>query len=127
MKSKLQSEIALSTCESECIALSSALREVLPMIELAKELSSFVTLHGSKPKFNVTVHEDNKSCIAVAESNKPPLRTKHIAVKYHHFRNHINKSIFLKCIDTHDQVADIFTKPVDPGTFFRLRKILCGW
>ena len=31
-KSKLQTEIALSTCEAEYIALSSAMREVIPLV-----------------------------------------------------------------------------------------------
>jgi Reverse transcriptase (RNA-dependent DNA polymerase)/GAG-pre-integrase domain len=38
--SKLQSEIALSSTESEYIALSQSLREVIPLMELIKELQS---------------------------------------------------------------------------------------
>ena len=70
-KSKLQTEIALSTCEAEYLALSAALREVLPLITMMKELkSSFPELYLPKPDFHCKIWEDNQSCIAMATSKK---------------------------------------------------------
>ena len=40
--SKLQTEIALSTAESEYIALSQATREVIPFVNLLKEISQYM-------------------------------------------------------------------------------------
>jgi hypothetical protein len=83
--------------------------------------------------FNITLHKDNLSAIAMAESLKFTLRTKHIAIKYHHFRSRVhttfNKSgdIKLKYISTKKQLADIFTKPLDAESFFTLLKMLSGW
>ena len=37
-RSKLQTEIALSTFEDECIVLSTAMREVIPLMQLLKDL-----------------------------------------------------------------------------------------
>ena len=54
-------------------------------------------------------------------------RTKHIAIKYHHFRKHVNKTIMVNSIDTKEQTADILTKPIEKGSFEHLRKKLCGW
>jgi len=42
-KSKLQTEIALSTCEAEYIALSMSMRELIPFMTLTKEINKFCT------------------------------------------------------------------------------------
>ncbi len=41
LPSLLQTEIALSTAKAEYIAMSSALRKVIPLMTLMKELQSF--------------------------------------------------------------------------------------
>ena len=126
--SKLQTEIALSTAEAEYIALSQAMREVLPLMELLKEVDLVFKLHLPKPKIHCKVFEDNNSCIAMAEAVKFSPRTKHIALKYHHFRRFV-KDLTIKIfpIDTKEQTADIFTKPLDEALFVHLRKKLMGW
>ena len=111
--SKLQTEIALSTTESEYIALSTAMREVIPFLNLMQEISNLFGISNEKPVFRCTVYEDNESCIKVAKSPKFTPRTKHIAIKYHHFRSYVEKgTILLKSIDTKDQLADMLTKPL---------------
>ena len=126
--SKLQTEIALSTTESEYIALSQAMREVIPFMNLMMEVGDIFKLHNPKPKLHCKVFEDNRSCIRVAESPKFTPRTKHIAIKYHHFRSHVaNKTIEILPISTKDQLADIFTKPLDRVIFIKLRRELMGW
>ena len=132
-QSKLQTEISLSTAEAECIALSSALRETIPLNNLITELQTVMPVKASHPHLVVRVHEDNQSCIAIAENPKFTPRTKHIALKYHHFRKHVrtknNKDGFLEIFycPTTEQVADIFTKPISQGAFEYLRKLLMGW
>ena len=126
--SKLQTEIALSTTESEYIALSTAMRKVIPFIGLMKEISGTFGMIPRKPVFNCTVWEDNNSCITVANSPKFTPRTKHIAIKYHHFRSFVaDGSIVIKPIDTAEQLADILTKPLSPKAFNYLRKKFMGW
>ena len=49
--SKLQTEIALSTTESEYIALSQAMREVIPFMNLMMEVEDIFKLHNPKPKY----------------------------------------------------------------------------
>ena len=66
--SKIQTEIALSTTKSEYIALSQAIREVIPFMNLMIEVGDVFTLHNPKPKFHCKLFEDNRSCIKVAES-----------------------------------------------------------
>jgi hypothetical protein len=49
-------------------------------------------------------------------------KTKQIEVRYHFLRDNIEKGkIALIHVPTHDQLADIFTKPLDQATFTRLR------
>ena len=46
-QSKLQTEIALSTTESEYIALSTAMREVIPFLNLLKEVSGVFDIQAN--------------------------------------------------------------------------------
>ncbi len=74
------------------------------------------------------VWEDNRRCIKVAESPKFTPRTKHVALKYHHFRQFVSDGTTrIHPNDTLEQVADIWTKPLDGVKFAYLRKKLCGW
>ena len=126
--SKLQTEIALSTTESEYIALSTAMREVIPFLNLMQEISELFPVSKKKPVFKCKVFEDNESCIKVAKSPKFTPRTKHIAIKYHHFRTYVQDgTIEIHSIDTKEQIADIFTKPLADASFVYLRKLLMGW
>ena len=55
-------------------------------------------------------------------------RTKHIAIKYHHFLKYVDQEVAqIESINTKEQTADIFTKPIDDGLFVYLRSKLCGW
>jgi hypothetical protein len=84
--SKLQTEIALSTTKAEYIALSQAIRELLPMRELFQEVGNALNLPCAIPTIlHSTVFEDNNGALSIATSPKISPRTKHIAVKYHHF------------------------------------------
>ena len=75
-----------------------------------------------------TVFEDNKGAkeLAICPKNRP--RTKHIAVKYHHFREHVkNNIIFVEYTPTNEQLADIMTKPLPLKTLEYLRQNIMGW
>ena len=50
-------------------------------------------------------------------------KTKHIPIKYHYLREQVSqKDVKLEYIDTKEQIADIFTKPLPKEAFERLRK-----
>jgi hypothetical protein len=49
-------------------------------------------------------------------------KTKHKDVRYHCLRDNLEKGkIALIHVPTHDQLADIFTKPLNKATFTRLQ------
>ena len=77
--SRLQTEICLSTTEAEYVALSQAMREVIPMISMLRELNIKV----QKPIIRCTVFEDNNEAIELASTPRMRPRTKHITLKYH--------------------------------------------
>ena len=127
-KSVLQTEVCLSTAESEYCALSQALREVLPTMTFLEEINKFIDIQIPTPQIKCKVYEDNNACITMATSNKFSPRTKHIALKYHHFRLAVQKKqVEILPIDTDEQLADIFTKPVQGDKYIYLRGKLIGW
>ena len=100
----------------------------MPLMQLLKDLKVNCSVVDTPPQVHCEVFEDNQSCIAVAESRKPPARTKHIAIKYHHFRSLVdNKTIRIRYIDTKKQLADLLTKQIEDNQFFKLRFMLMGW
>jgi hypothetical protein len=124
----LQTEIALSTAKAEYIAMSSALREVIPLMTLMKEIHTIFPVHINKPNFFCKVHEDNQSTIRMAKSDKFTPRTKHIALKYHHFCSHVKIGYFeINYCPTEDQKADLLAKPLADATYFKQRHMLIGW
>jgi hypothetical protein len=55
-------------------------------------------------------------------------RSKHYAIKYHWFREHIGpRHIQLVKIATDDQLGDLFTKGLTKLKFSWLQKKLMGW
>ena len=52
-------------------------------------------------------------------------RTKHIEIRHHFLRDHVQKGdITLDFVRTEDQLADIFTKPLNENQFFNIRRQL---
>ena len=65
--SKLQNEIALSTLEADYIALSQAIRELLPQRELLQEIGDKMKLSYTQPSIlHSSVFEDNNGALQLA-------------------------------------------------------------
>jgi hypothetical protein len=92
--SKLQTQIALSTTEAEYIALSQALRDTIPVMNLTKELHER-GIQGDYiiPKVYCKAFEDNMGAIELAKTPKMRPRTKHVNLVYHHFREHVREGL----------------------------------
>ena len=83
----MQTETALSTTEAEYIALSQSMRDLIPLRTILAELSQIIEFKIETPITYSTVFEDNNGAIELANEPKYRPRTKHINVKYHHFRD----------------------------------------
>lgn len=133
-RSKLQTEIALSTMEAEYVAVSTACRDLFPVVDLVKKLSKSVGLTKSfSSKIHVRIHEDNVGALTLGklEPCRMTPRSKHYAIKYHWFREKVKKDkenrIEIVKINTKNQLGDIFTKGLTKDSFEHLRRLLMGW
>ena len=128
-KSQLQNEAALSSTKSEYTGLSYALRDVIPIMELLKEMKSYgFPISTSKPTIRCEVFEDNCVALEIASVHKYRPRTKHLNTRVHHFRSYVtSKQIIIKAINTHDQCADYLTKGVNEETLKQLWFRVMGW
>ena len=117
----LQTEISLTTVAEEYITISSALRQVLPLMTTTEEINEVLSLPISNDNFVCKFHEDNQSCVKMATGNFFSLRTKHIALKYQHFRSYVKSGL----VDIHyrltgAQLANILIKPLSNEAFLPL-------
>ena len=126
--SKLQSQVALSTTEAKYIAMSMALRDVIPVMELLEEMRERKhRVICDNPIVYCKVFEDNSGALELARLPKLRPRTKHINTCYHHFREHVRLGLItIHPVSTDDQIADILTKPLAQNTFCKHRLCLCG-
>ena len=113
--SKKQPTVALSTSESEYIALCFATQEAVWLRQLMKDLQMDCNTA-------TTIHEDNQGTIAMSRNPVLHKRTKHINIKYHFVREKTQDgTIELKYCPTNEMVADILTKPLPKRQFEYLR------
>jgi len=126
--SKLQTKTALSTMEAETSALCSAMRDLLPLRALIKEIKAVWT---DLPIDELSiVHEDNAACHKFVNGGIVPKltpRNKHFALETYWFLEQLGTTLKIDKIDTKGQLGDTFTKPLPTEDFVRIRKLLMGW
>lgn len=74
--------------------------------------------------------KDNQACLKLACSEMPKLmlRSKHIAVKYHWFREKLEPmKILILPIKSAEQLVDIFTKGLVKADFVVNRRLVREW
>jgi hypothetical protein len=112
--SKKQNSVALSTAEDEYIAAGHRCVQLLWM----KQILRYYGYKLSK----VPLLCDNESAIHMSDNPVEHNRTKHIDIRYHFLRDHQQRGdIEIAYVNTKNQLADIFTKPLDEKTFSKLR------
>ena len=133
-KSTLQHETSLSTMMAEYVALSTAMRELLPLKRLVKTIAKVVT--GDENVVVTTksdVFEDNNGALTLATLPRITPQSKFFAVKLHFFKEHVKTEsnpegeVEIHKVDTHNQLADIMTKGLVEEKFKPLRDRLMGW
>jgi hypothetical protein len=115
--SKKQNSIALSTAEVEYISAGSCCAQLLWM---KATLNDFGIIFKNVPLFC-----DNESAIKMTQNPVQHSRTKQIDIRHHFIRDHQQKGdICIQGIGIEDQLADIFTKPLDEKMFYKLKNEL---
>jgi hypothetical protein len=108
--SKKQNSVALSTAEAKYIAVDSCCAQIL---WIKATLNDF----GLKFK-QVSLLCDNESDVKLTNNPVQHSRTKHIYFCHHFIRDHQQKwDISIESMGTDDQLANIFTKPLDEKRF----------
>ena len=108
--SKKQNSVTLSTAEAEYIPAGACCAQILYMKQTLLDYG--VVLE------KVPLLCDNESMVKLANNLVQHSCTKHIDIHHHVLRDHVAKNgISLEGVRTEDQLADIFTKPLDKATF----------
>jgi len=116
--SKKQGSVALSSTESEYMALLHALKEQIWILRFLSEI-------GYEANDQNVIYCDNQSAIALAHNPEHHARTKHIDIQYHFVRNCVEDGrTRLKYCPTEDMVADGLTKALGPDRHRRLAKAM---
>ena len=116
--SKKQTSISLSTAEAEYIVATKCCTQV----EWMKQTLKDIKIIFEEP---IVIHCDNTSTISLSKNIVQHSKAKHIPIKFHYIREQeTNKNIKLEYIPTKEQVANIFTKPLNREAFEHLRQKL---
>nr|GEY72942.1 ribonuclease H-like domain-containing protein [Tanacetum cinerariifolium] len=108
--SKKQDCTVLSTVKVEYVSLSACCAQVFWM---RTQLTDY-GFHFNK----IPIYCDSKSAIAISCNPVQHSRTKHIVVRYHFIKEHVEKgTIKLYFVKTNYQLADIFTKALPTNLF----------
>ena len=69
--------------EAEIIALAACMRELIPIMDLVKELAGAVGIPAGNVNMRALVHKDNSGALVLAETLLPQFtpRSKHYATK----------------------------------------------
>jgi hypothetical protein len=115
--SKKQNSVALSTAEAKYVTVGSCCAQLLWMRQTLKDYD--YTLN------HVPLLCDNESAIKISYNSCEHSRTKHINIRHHFLRDHaIKGDIVIFHVRTNEQLASIFTKPLDERRFRELRSEL---
>ena len=113
-KSSKQKIVTKSSTESELVAITDSIGEVI-------WLRNFLIEQGYQVPPAV-LFQDNMSTIALCERGEAGHRTKHIKIRNFFIKEHIDGGeVVVRHMPTDDMVADILTKPLQGAKF----EVLC--
>jgi hypothetical protein len=114
-QSQKQKVVALSSCESEYIAGTTAACQGIWLAQLLAELKG-------EQRAPFILKMDSQSAIALSKNPVFHDRSKHIDVRYHFIRECVGDGrMDIEHVRTEEQLADILTKPLARDRFCELR------
>jgi hypothetical protein len=115
--SKKQTSVALSTAKAEYVAAGQCCTQLLWMRQTLWDFGYNLR--------KVSLICDNESAIRLTDNPVEHSRTKHIDIRHYFLRDYQQQGeIEVYHISTKNQLANIFTKPLDEKRFCRLRSEL---
>lgn len=116
--SQKQRVIALSSCEAEYMAATTAACQSIWLRGLLREISA-------QEIGAVVLHVDNKSAIELMKNPVLHGRSKHIDVRFHFIRECIERGeLIINYVGTQEQRADILTKALGRVKFEEMRTLI---
>ena len=110
--------MSTATCGAEYMALSLAVKELIWIYMMLKTMGLTI----QKP---CIVYEDNRSTIKIAENATALRRSKHLDIRHHFLREHIDHGLIkLVPVSTADQLTDIMTKVLGKNLFTKFCDII---
>jgi hypothetical protein len=114
--SQKQKVVALSSCEAEYIAASTAACQGVWLRRLLADLAK-------KKVQKVSLKIDNQAAISLCKNPVHHERSKHIDTRFHYIRECIEEGMIeVQHVNTNDQLADILTKSLGKQKFIEMRK-----
>jgi hypothetical protein len=114
--SQKQKVVALSSCEAEYIAASTAACQGVWLRRLLADLAK-------KEVQKVSLKIDNQAAISLCKNPVHHERSKHIDTRFHYIRECIEEGMIeVQHVNTNDQLADILTKSLGKQKFIEMRK-----
>ncbi len=114
--SRKQTTVALSSTESEYMALAATCQELLWCSTWLQEVL------GTEIPLHMQVYGDNQSALALVQSNTHHDRSKHIDIRYHFIKQLVKQGIIkLDWVKTDQQKADIMTKALPRPAMHKFR------
>ncbi|GJV89306.1 retrovirus-related pol polyprotein from transposon TNT 1-94 [Tanacetum coccineum] len=111
---KKQTALAISTTEAEYVSARKACQQALWMKQALID-------YGIRLD-DVPIMCDNKGAIDLSKNPVQHSRTKHIEIHHHFLRDNVQKgNISIEKVESEDNIADIFTKPLKREVFNYLR------
>ena len=116
--SKKQATVALSSMESEYMALLHTLREQIWLVRLVKEIGYDISNQN-------VIYGDNPIAIALTHNPEHHAHTKHVDIQYHFIRDCVEDGrTRLEYCPTEDMVADGLTKALGPERHRKLARMM---
>jgi hypothetical protein len=113
--SRKQPTVSRSSTEAQYKSVANATAEIMWIQGLLKELGVYLCRAP-------TLQCDNLGATYLAVNPVFHACTKHIEVDYHFVRERVaRKALDIKFISTHDQLADVLTKPLSSSLFVQFR------
>ena len=124
-KSQMQTEISLSTLESEYSALSQSMRTLLPLCQTLLETAQRIALPlALLETFACRVFEDNNGALLLAAGQQITSCTKYFLVKWHFFWSNVNSGeVEVLKVDTKEQRAECLTKGLSCEQYKTISKV----
>ena len=119
---------SILTNTSSMVALQTLRGVNMNLNKTQNEISTGKSVASASDNSAVWLFEDNSGAFELANTPKMRPRTKHINIKYHHFREFVRRGLItLQPVSTANQLADIFTKPLPRDLFIKFRDQILLW